>query len=234
MKHEDINGITLYCGDCTNVLPTLSVEQSIIVTDPPFNIGYKYSTYKDNKNDDYYYSWLCDIIGSNPAVIVHYPESLYRLAIEMQQVPKRVLSWVYNSNTGRQHRDIAYFGVKPDMRKVKQPYKNPNDKRIAERISRGCEGASLYDWFEVNQVKNVQKKRNGILHPCIMPLDVMMKVIGVLPENAIIIDPFMGSGSTMVACAKMGRKGIGIELDIGYYNIAVRRVKEVCSQPTLF
>ena len=43
------------------------------------------------------------------------------------------MSWVYNSNTGKQHRDIAFFGVKPDFRKVGQDYKNPTDKRIAKR-----------------------------------------------------------------------------------------------------
>lgn len=49
-----------------------------------------------------------------------------------------------------------------------------------------------------------------------------------------ILDPFMGSGTTLVACAKMGRKGIGIELDPDYYEIACKRVEEAYKQPDLF
>ena len=49
-----------------------------------------------------------------------------------------------------------------------------------------------------------------------------------------ILDPFMGSGTTLVACAKMGRKGIGIELDPDYFEIACNRVREAYAQPDLF
>lgn len=50
----------------------------------------------------------------------------------------------------------------------------------------------------------------------------------------VILDPFMGSGSTIVACAKMGRKGIGIELDEEYFDIACKRVEEAYQQPDMF
>lgn len=49
-----------------------------------------------------------------------------------------------------------------------------------------------------------------------------------------ILDPFMGSGTTLVACAKMGRKGIGIELDPDYFDIACKRVEEAYKQPDMF
>lgn len=49
-----------------------------------------------------------------------------------------------------------------------------------------------------------------------------------------ILDPFMGSGTTLVACAKLGRKGIGIELDPDYFDIACKRVEEADRQPDLF
>ena len=58
-------------------------------------------------------------------------------------LPTKVVSWVYNSNTAKQHRDIAFFKVKPDFRKVTQPYKNPNDKRIKERMARGIMGGAF-------------------------------------------------------------------------------------------
>ena len=49
-----------------------------------------------------------------------------------------------------------------------------------------------------------------------------------------ILDPFMGSGTTLVACAKLGRKGIGIEIDPDYFEIACKRVEEAYRQPDLF
>ena len=52
--------------------------------------------------------------------------------------------------------------------------------------------------------------------------------------NGIICDPFMGSGTTGVACAKMGRKFIGIELDEDYFNIACKRIKEAYDSPDMF
>ena len=52
--------------------------------------------------------------------------------------------------------------------------------------------------------------------------------------NETILDPFMGSGTTLVACAKLGRKGIGIELDPCYFETACRRVEQAYRQPDLF
>lgn len=226
-ERTDIGSVTLYRGDCMEYMRSLP-DNSVIVTDPPFNIGYKYSTYKDNKDDIEYYSWLNKIINGKPSVIIHYPESMYRLAIEMGQPPQRVLSWVYNSNTKRQHRDIAFWGISPAMEKVRQPYKNPKDKRIRERIKNGCQGAALYDWFEINQVKNVQKKDIG--HPCVMPIKVMENIINVLPADCVIVVPFMGSGTTAIAAIISGHSFIGVEIDREYYDIAVRRVKDAQAQ----
>lgn len=163
-----------------------------------------------------------------PSVIIHYPENLYKLSFQIGKFPEKVISWVYNSNTGKQHRDIAFFGVKPDMSKVRQPYKNLNDKRIKERIARGCKGAKLYDWWNINQVKNVSKEKTE--HPCQMPLEVMKNIAGILPDDCLIIDPFMGSGTTGVAVLEMNkeqnanREFIGIELDEKYFNIAKERI----------
>ena len=214
--------IKLYNGDCRSILKSVQTENSIIVTDPPFNIGYHYNSYKDRMNENEYFNMLSEICGGGQFVIIHYPEELYKLAIKLGIAPTRVVSWVYNSNTGKQHRDIAFFNVKPDFSKVRQPYKNPTDKRIQKRIAEGKTGAKLYDWWNVNQIKNVSKEKTE--HPCQMPLDVMKKIIGILPEDKIIIDPFMGSGTTGRACKDLGRDFIGIELDEKYYKIAEERI----------
>jgi len=174
----------------------------------------------DYLNRDYY-NWLADIFGTNKQVIIHYPEYLYKHSFNIGLFPDKVVSWVYNSNTGKQHRDIAFFGVKPDFRKVGQDYKNPTDKRIAKRIADG-KTARLYDWWEINQVKNVSAEKTA--HPCQMPLKVMENIIGVLPDDYIIIDPFLGSGTTALACQKYNRKFIGIELDPKYFEIAKQRI----------
>lgn len=147
----------------------------VIVTDPPFNIGYHYGSYKDNMPDATYYSMLAQMFSEYPSVVVHYPEALHRLSIEMGTAPERVVSWVYPSNTRRQHRDIAFYGIKPDFGLVRKPYKNPNDKRVRE-LSKRTGGRRSYDWMEVNQVKNVSKEKTA--HPCQMPLSVMSDVIG--------------------------------------------------------
>lgn len=218
--------VKLFNEDCMGRLPMIlsKTKNPIIVTDPPFNVGYKYNTYKDRLPEEEYFEGLGSVLEHCPFVVIHYPEAIYKLAFQIGMFPEKIVSWVYNSNTARQHRDIAFFGVKPDMGKVRQPYKNPNDKRIKERIARGCPGAKLYDWWNINQVKNVSKDKTS--HPCQMPLEVMENIIGILPNDVTIIDPFMGSGTTGVACKKYGKDFIGFELDPDYFEIAKRRICE--------
>lgn len=200
----------------------------ILVSDPPFNIKYHYKNYKDNMNEDEYFEMLEFFFGSLPSVVIHYPEQLYKLSFQIGKFPEKVVSWVYNSNTAKQHRDIAFFDIKPDFKKVRQPYKNPNDKRIKERIARGITGGRLYDWWNINQVKNVSKKE--VNHPCVMPIEVMENIIGILPDECLIIDPFMGTGTTGLAVLNMNEKQnanrdfIGIEIDEDYFEIAKNKI----------
>ena len=202
----------------------VKTRKVVIVSDPPFNIGYHYKGYKDKLKDSEYYSMLKEVFTMYdlPFVCIHYPEQLYKLAIYIYIYPEKVISWVYNSNTGKQHRDIAFFKIKPNFNQVKQPYKNLNDKRIRERISRGITGGRLYDWWEVNQVKNVSKKE--LNHPCVMPLEVMKRIIGILPKDILVYDPFCGSGTTGLACKEYGIDFIGTEIEEEYCEIAKRRL----------
>ena len=217
-------------GDCIDLLQG-GVERMIyrgllpvVVTDPPFNVNYHYRQYVDKMPESEYFSWLAEITALTSSVVVLYPEQLHRLSIEKQEMPERVVSWVYNSNTPKQHRDIAFYGIKPDFRRVKQPYKNQNDKRIKALMAQG-KGARLYDWWEVNQVKNVSAEKTA--HPCQMPVEVMKRVIGILPDNIGVIDPFMGSGTTGVACAQLGIPFEGYDIDANYCEIARERIEAV-------
>lgn len=216
----------IICGNCREELVDVVTRfpKSIIVTDPPFNVSYHYKTYKDNLPREEYLDLLGFVFSFSPFVLIHYPEEIYHVALHLKKLPDRIISWVYPSNTARQHRDIGFFGIKPDFKKYGQPYRNPKDKRIAKRIEEGKK-ARLYDWWEINQVKNVSKEKTT--HPCQMPVEVMRRIIGVLPEEYIIIDPFMGSGTTGVACREMGRMFVGIDIDETYFNVAKERLENI-------
>ena len=75
----------------------------------------------------------------------------------------------------------------------------------------------------MKDMSNVSKKDST--HPCQMPLEVMKNIVGLLPEDAVIIDPFMGSGTTAVACEALNRKWIGIEMDEGYFTESIQRIE---------
>ena len=71
-------------------------------------------------------------------------------------------------------------------------------------------------------------------HPNEKPVSLMCKLVELCaPEGAIVLDPFMGSGSTGVACVQTGRSFIGIELDEGYFKVAQRRIAEAQAQLAL-
>jgi DNA modification methylase len=75
---------------------------------------------------------------------------------------------------------------------------------------------------------------DGKQHPTQKPIELMVWCLGFLESRRVVLDPFMGSGSTLVACAKVGRKGIGIELDPEYFEIACERVRKAYEQPDMF
>jgi len=74
----------------------------------------------------------------------------------------------------------------------------------------------------------------GKVHPTQKPTRVMEWCLGFLPEAETILDPFMGSGTTGVACANLGRKFIGIELEERYFDIACERIAAAYAQGRLF
>lgn len=71
-------------------------------------------------------------------------------------------------------------------------------------------------------------------HPTQKPLAVMEWCLSFVPNASTILDPFMGSGTTGVACAKLGRRFIGIEIEEQYFSIACRRIEAAQRQPDMF
>ena len=122
-----------------------------------------------------------------------------------------------------------YFGL-PASRGFLIWYKNNSDRDFAD-----CEMA----W--TNQDKNARLKTlrpmnmdGGKIHPTQKPESIMKWSIDYLPYCEVILDCFMGSGTTGVACAKMGRKFIGIEREPKYFDIACKRIEDAYKQPDLF
>lgn len=202
------------------------VGEGIIITDPPYNIGFKYNEYDDKMSDEDYVDMISFFKGY-PLAIIHYPEETMKYFVKALGVPEEVNTWCYNSNLpGRQSRLINYYNLKPNYNNVLQPYKNPNDKRIKERIANGSKGTRSYDWFsDIQLVKNVSKTK--YTHPCPVPVKLMERIILLTTnEGDTVIDPFMGSGTTGIACLNTGRKFIGYEIDTTYFDMASERISE--------
>jgi len=198
------------------------IPNGITITDPPYNQGYSYNKYKDKMNEEDYINLLSKI--PMPCVIIHYPEETINLLPKAIKAKcEQVVSWVYNSNTGKQSRLISWWGCKPDFKKVTQPYKNLNDKRIQKRIAQGKTGAKLYDWWNVNQVKNVSKQKTE--HPCQIPEEIINKIIRTTAsKNDLIIDVFAGSGTTLKVAKELNYNCIGYEIDEKYCQIIEKRL----------
>ena len=120
-----------------------------------------------------------------------------------------------------------YFDLPPSRGFLVWDKRQPEDFSLAM-----CEMA----WW--SRDTNAKVYRRSVLgyeksHPTQKPVDLMQWCLGFLPDAKTILDPFMGSGTTLVACQRMGRHGTGIEVDPDYFEIACRRVEEAARQPDL-
>lgn len=208
---EDSIG-TIYNDSMENIIKDLNFDY--VITDPPYNVKYKYPDYNDNMNSEEYIN-LLSYLNTEKVVMIHYPEAFCGDVREALGKPNKIVQWVYNSNLNRQHRSIAWFSCDPNLKKVKQPYKNPNDKRIKKLVENGSEGTRLYDWWDdINLVKNVSKDKEATFTNQI-PIKLLERIILITTkEGDTILDPFFGSGSLYFACKNTNRKCIGIEQSI--------------------
>ena len=200
------------------------IPEGLVITDPPYNQGYAYNKYKDKISDDDYIELLSHI--PTPCVIIHYPEETINILPKAIKAKcEQVVCWVYNSNTGKQSRLISWWGCKPDMSKLKQPYKNLNDIRIMKRIADGKDGANIYDWWYINQVKNVSEEKTE--HPCQIPMELVYKIIMLTAEEGdLIIDVFAGSGTTGIVAEKLGLNSVMYDIDYEYCRIMEERNRQ--------
>ena len=113
---------TLYHGDCRKLVPQL--PRGFTATDVPYNQRMRYDNCTDDLPLDEYYKML-RITCPTPCVLIHYPEPMFDIAMQVfGRRPEEVMTWVYPSNTPRQFRLACWWGIKPDFRRARQPYRN--------------------------------------------------------------------------------------------------------------
>jgi len=224
-------------GDILQKLSSIRNNIDLIITDPPYNIGWNYSNkVNDNKKD--YHEWClewaeeCFKVLNDKGIIciINYPENnniLYTKLIKKGYHFIQQLIWNYPTNVGhaktkytRTYRTILVFCKSKckdyEFNPIKQPYKNPNDKRIKQRISEGHKGTNHYDVFNYNLCKNVSKdkKRNGINQ---LPRELVEMLIKTYSYPYFtVLDPFAGNMTVPDIAYEMCRDSIGI--DINNYN----------------
>ena len=213
MKVE-IGKATLYLGDCTDILPTLNKVDAVI-TDPPYGMNFQ-SNFRNEKhlkiaNDD----------SAEIAIQVinwclqNTNHSIYAFGrwdnIYDYPKPKSLITWVKNNwSMGDLHHEharqteVAFFYA---MKEHFFPKQRPTD--VIE-----------------------YPRTNNEFHPTEKPVGLMCKFVEW--TSGTIFDPFMGSGTTGVAAIQMGRKFIGIERELKYFDIACKRIEQAVAQPQLF
>ena len=202
-----IGDCTLYLGDCLEVMPALG-KVDAVVTDPPYGIGAGTGIGKVTKQG-------ADFRGkkqwdSEPPNFEWFN-------------PKETLAIIWGGN---------YFPLPPSGGFLIWDKVQPEKFSLAM-----CEmawtnvktPAKIWRWKSMS-INDGQAK----LHPTQKPLQLMRWCLGFLPAAQTILDPFMGSGTTGVACVQLDRKFIGIELDPDYFEIACKRIEEAYKQPKLF
>ncbi len=219
-------------GDCIEVMNSLNQSFDLILTDPPYNIGWKYSD-KVNDNKKNYNGWCLEWaelaiskLNSNGVIaIINYPENnniLYTDLVRKGYNFVQELIWHYPTNVGhsknkytRNFRTIIIFSKSKEyiFTPIKQPYKNPTDKRIAKRISEGHTGTNHYTAFEINMCKNVSKdkKNNGINQLPRELVEILIKTF--TQDKGIVCDPFVGNGTVMNIAYELGRNSFGIDIN---------------------
>ena len=219
-----IGNATLYLGDCAEILPTLG-KFDALVTDPPYgmNLNADFSTMNNKK------STLGVKSGNKYSNIIGDDK-------EFNPIP-----FLLTNNT-------IFFGADYFIDKLP---KNGSisiwDKRINESGDKAFGSCYEMIWFSQARKKDFlrhcwygvfgtekedEKKR---IHPTQKPIGVMEWCIDKLPKDVnVILDPFMGSGTTGVACMNMGKTFIGIEKEQKYFDIACQRIEYAQKQEKLF
>lgn len=204
--------VKLYCGDCLDILPTLeSGSVDAVICDPPYGIEH---------SSNHGASWEGRQIHGDG------DSSLSDWIIDWAE--QRSIPWAVFGNWKCQRppqaRGVLIWDKGPafGMGDLSFPW-----KMSWEEIYIGGPGWSgMRDEGVLRGHQVVSWESKGRKHPHQKPVSLIRHLLSKLPADALILDPFAGSGSTLVACMKTGRRGIGIEIDEAYCEIARRRIKD--------
>lgn len=232
--------------DVLEVLRTLPDKSlDMVYGDPDYNVGINYAgrNYTTKWND--YIDWYGELAKECLRVLkddgnlylINYPKQNAYLRVKyLDGLAKEVFdyAWVYNTNVGHSprrlttaHRSILH-AVKSDNNRfykeqIAQPYQNPTDKRIQQRIRDGHTGRMPYSWMYYDLVKNVSKDKT--LHACQIPLKLVELLIkSGTQEGDTVFILFGGSGSELALCQQLKRHFISCELHPEYYQMIMTRL----------
>ncbi len=212
IKREIIIGdCRLLQGDCAQIMPLLG-NVDAVVTDPPYGMSFvsnhraiKHAAIKNDGNADLL-KFACQLPVTHSKYVFCRWDNLTDVP-----KPKSCITWVKNNwsmgDLNHEHArqtEIALFYLGDEHF---FPKGRPADVVNAARTSNDN-------------------------HPTEKPVPLMMEFVQW--TAGIVCDPFMGSGTTGVACVKLGRSFIGIEQDPDYFDIAVKRITEAYKQPDMF
>lgn len=216
MKIE-IGNATLYLGDCREILPTLP-KIDAVVADPPYGIAHRRGTLGRRKRG---LSSSATTLGTtgihgddkpfDPSPFFKWPCVLWGANYFRESLPSRGRWLVWDKVDGGGAGDFSEAEI--GWSSVSGP----------TRIFR-------HMWMGVQRASQLWEKRR---HPTEKPIALMAWSLSFVPDG-LVLDPFMGSGTTGAACANLGRKFIGIEIEPIYFEIACERVKAAYAQQRLF
>lgn len=216
----------------------------LFLTDPPYNIGHKYGDVNDRRPKEEYLELMENVLNaayeaaddSAHFFMIHYPEAIAEMwPILTERTGWKFhqwITWTYPSNIGmsnkawtRASRTIIWLqkreGGNPVFhpKRIVRPYRNPWDRRVAELIKSGKKGCTLYDWWRINLVKNVNVEKSDYSNQ--IPQVLLERIIRSTTDvGDLVADPFSGTYSTMKAALATGRLGWGCDLNIqteGYW-----------------
>lgn len=246
-----LNRVTV--GDCLSLLKKIPDESvDMAFADPPFNLKKKYNSYKDKLEFQEYVSWCGDWIRE--MVRVTKPTG----AVFVHNIPKWLSYYVQFLNEHADFKHwIAWQAPTSPMGKSLQPghygilfyVKNRKTAKIYEiRMPHERERKSYYlrkdyggkksglhpfgplvsdVWTDIHRIKH-NKYRDE--HPCQLPVPLLERlVLMTTDENDVVLDPFMGTGTTAVAAKKLGRNFIGFDLDKKYRAICKSNLEQVAA-----
>ncbi len=200
------DGITICNGDCLEVMKQFGDKSfDLVLTDPPYGVGYEYDSIDDTQEN---LKVLVD--KAMPEILRVGERALITCGVAnigLYPKPRWILNWV--STAGAGSGPWGFCCWQPILAYGKDPY-------LQNRMGRRP------DIF----MSNERSEKN--VHSCPKPINLWTDVLkrGSVKDTDRILDPFMGSGTTLVAARKLGRKAVGIEISEKYCEIAVKRLNE--------